>query len=469
MTTVPPTEVTFDGLGARTGPLTWGQRWSWDIVRDLAPEEHRINLAMRIPLLGDHSVDDVLAAMADMLARYESLRTTYQTGADGEPEQVVHGHGAVPLTVQEAHSAQPEEAGTALKDELASWRFDLTREMPLRFGIVTVAGRAVMAVVALSNMAVDGWSADVLWDALHAHIHDGGTGDAVPAGTQPLDQVAYESSPAGQAVARAGYEYWREHLPAITSPPSAAWHPAGERPRYWCLEVRSPALAHASHAIARGLQVPASAVLLAGVSALVGLRKGQSTVVMSVLASNRYLPRSRTSVGKFFQSAPLLLDLNQPTFAGYVRHSSSRMLRAVRHGRWDPRQVARLLHGEGPHRGTHHALRATFDYHSQRDPDESDLSSDTAELRTLMERSAMRWMATAEIEMLHFYVQVRQFDTEAVIALWTDTEYLSRADLVSVVLGAERLLVEATGVDPPMSRLSAISGIIPACRAGERA
>jgi hypothetical protein len=466
MTTVEPTEVTFRATGARSGPLTWGQRWSWDIVRDLAPEEHRINLAMRIPLTGDHSVGEVAAAMADMLVRYESLRTTYRIGADGEPEQTVHDHGAAPLTVREAGSDPPDDVGAALRDELASWRFDLSDEMPLRFGVVTVSGRAVMAVVALSNMAVDGWSADVLWDELHARIHNtAGPGNQV--GVQPLDQAAYESSPAGQAVARAGYAYWQEHLPAIMSPPRAVWCPEAEKPRYWRLEVTSAALAQAAFRVARVLQMPASAVLLAGVTALIGLRKGQSSVVLSVLASNRYVLRSRASVGKLFQSAPLLLELDHSTFADHVRHSSARMLRAVRHGRWDPREVARLVHGEGPHRGTHHALRGTFDYHAQREPDESDLVAGVDELRSLMEHSTLRWTATAETEMLHFYVQVLQFDTQATIALWTDTAYLSRVDLVSVVLGAERLLVEAAGADVPMSRLAAVSGVMPACLSGE--
>jgi hypothetical protein len=461
MTTSRSIEICFDGLQARVGPLTWSQRWSWDLVRDLAPEEHRINLAMRISLSGEQTVDNVTTAVVAMLARYESLRTTYQIGRDGEPEQVVHGRGAVPLIVRDAGGDPPDDVSLSLLKELSSWRFDLATQMPLRVGLVTVAGRAVAVAVALANMALDGWSADVLHRELTAQIRNGTAGTVRPTGYQPLDQAAYEASSVGQAVAQRGYAYWQEHLSALRSPPRSAWRPAGERPRFWCLEATSPALAHAGHVVARQLGVPASAVLLGGLSALIGLRKGQSSLLLSVIANNRYLPGTRSSVGKFFQPVPVLLDLEQSTFAEYVRSCSARMLRAVTFGRWDPRQLSRLVHGGGQHRGTYHALRVTFDYHPQLDPSAAELSSDVQVLRSLMASSALRWIDTAETELLQFYAQVHRFDHTSVIALWTDTRYLSRADLVSVVLGTERLLVEALATDVAMSEIAALTGVMP--------
>jgi hypothetical protein len=206
-------------------------------------------------------------------------------------------------------------------------------------------------------------------------------------------------------------------------------------------------------------------VLLAGLAAVVGLRTGQRALGLSLTANNRYLPGRRRSVGKLFQAAPVYLDLDASSFTELTARVAGRMLRAARYGHSDPLEVARLVHGDGPHRGAHLALPVVFDYHSPvGEPAPLDEVA-PQDLPQLAVGSRLWWSDAVERENMRLFAQVQRFDAQAWLTMWIDTQYLSRADLAAIVFGLERLLMVAAVGEVRLSQLDAVTGVAPGCRA----
>jgi hypothetical protein len=461
--------VTFHGLATRSGPLTWGQRWSWDIVRELVPRESRINLATGLLVEGSRTMDDVLAVLTDVVTRFETLRTVFSQGADGEPVQRVLGSGAVAVEVRDAGDEPPVDFATAFSKELSAWRFDLGNEPPVRFGVVTHEGRPAVIVVALSNMAVDGWSLGLLRrELLHRMNGEPDTGLAGSrdrgADWQPLDQAEYERTERARSIARIGAAYWRDQLDLIRATPPPRRRPAGETPRFWNAVFRSAALAQGAHACAARAAVPASAVLLSALAAVIGLRAGQDRLTISIPSNNRHSPRMRRSLGKFFQAAPVHLELAVPSFDALVTETATRLLRTARCSQFDPAEVGRLVHGDGAPGapGAHLAVPVIFDYHSNPGKEPVGFRADAEQLRAAALGSELTWANAVDHENMQLFTQVQRFDTHARLFMWLDTQFLSRPDLAAVVFGLERLLVEAAQGEVAMAALPDVTGIEPA-------
>jgi hypothetical protein len=450
--------VRFEGCGARSGPLTWSQQWSWDILRELTPDEQRLNLSLCAPIENGQTVDELVTMLGTLVSAHETLRTTFRVTAKGEPEQVVHGEGHVPVTVREAADENPSDAADTLRDLLSARRFDIEREVPLRVGISTRAEVPEYLVMVFANLALDGWGLVMFGSEVRARLAGEAPEHVAPA-VQPLDQSAYETSQRGHAVATASARYWAGELELIRALPEPVWRPAGEEPRFWCGVFRSTALARAAQVLAARWNVPASGVLLAGLVALLGLRKGLPGCGPLVVTSNRHRPGLRSAYGRFAQGAPVFLDLQHETFAELVRAASLGLVRAAKFGQADPREVARLVHGDGEHRGAHLAFPVVFDYYHQEPPADRAAETDISALRRVATRSTFGWLDTAERENLHLYVKVRQFTEEAEIVFWIDTCYVSRADLAGIAWGTERLIIEAVAGTIKTASISAVTGV----------
>lgn len=454
-----PAAVRFAGLRARRGPLTWGQRWSWDIVQELAPDEHRHNFGITVPLPPGCTADHVIAVLTALVTRHEPLRTTYRTGPDGQPEQVVRADGVVPLRTRTAAAEEPSAAAAALRADLVRERFDLEGDLPLRMGVVEAAGRLTHLVVALPYMTFDAWGARIFRRELDDALGAGSTdGRATPTGQDPLDRVAFERGEPGRRLADAGLAYWRAQMSTIRGLPEPARRPSGERPRFWCAKFTSAASAQAVALLANRLGVSPSAVVLAAMAAVTGLRLGQTAVPLFVVVSNRHQLTSRTAIGNFSQSSPMVVPLGGPTFEHLVRDTSALVVRASRFAQFDPTDVAPLVHGPGPHRGAHFALPIVYDFHHQT-PMAAAPDTTADDLRRAAIGSVLSWSDAVDSENLRLYFQVNRLDAVARLTVWIDTRHLSRADLAAVMFGIERLLIEAVGGEVAMSHLEAVTGV----------
>ncbi|MEU6238028.1 amino acid adenylation domain-containing protein, partial [Kitasatospora sp. NPDC047058] len=135
-------------------PLSYGQRRLWFLQQFGAPSAtYHMPLALR--LTGELDRAALEAALADVVARHETLRTVFpHTG--GIPHQRVldAAEATVPLTVRAAGAAEVP----ALLREAAARGFDLTSEVPLRAELFAVAPDEHVLLLVVHHIAGDGWS-----------------------------------------------------------------------------------------------------------------------------------------------------------------------------------------------------------------------------------------------------------------------------------------------------------------------
>jgi hypothetical protein len=151
---------------------------------------------------------------------------------------------------------------------------------------------------------------------------------------------------------------------------------------------------------------------------------------------------------KYMQSSPMVVDVAGRSFEETVQSTSARMVRASRFGQVDPGRVATLVHGPGRRHGAHLALPVTYDFHHQsgRTGPAPAVTGDL--LRRAAIGSRFTWSDAVVQEKLGLYLQVNELGAEANIAVWVDTHYLSRLDVVTIAFETERLLVEVAVAQP---------------------
>jgi hypothetical protein len=113
LTPVRPIPVEFAGERAGEGPLTTGQlsHYNW-LIRQ--PGHAHAMLRVELPVPAIVSVDDVAEAVAVLIARHESLRTSYLPG--DHPRQRVAAAGVQLLEVcslGEGHWGPPDRPAVA--------------------------------------------------------------------------------------------------------------------------------------------------------------------------------------------------------------------------------------------------------------------------------------------------------------------------------------------------------------------
>ncbi|MFC8226301.1 non-ribosomal peptide synthase/polyketide synthase [Streptomyces sp. NPDC057287] len=134
--------------------LSFAQRRLWFLHRMDGPSA-TYNMPLALSLTGGLDRSALHAALADVIARHESLRTVFHE-IDGVPYQVV-------LSTAQAHPALPvvELSESRLVERLANTArlgFDLAAEPPIRAELYALApGRHVLLVV-VHHIAADGWS-----------------------------------------------------------------------------------------------------------------------------------------------------------------------------------------------------------------------------------------------------------------------------------------------------------------------
>ncbi|WP_323137189.1 non-ribosomal peptide synthetase [Streptomyces sp. NBC_01764] len=197
-------------------PLSSGQQrlWFMDQVEGPSPT---YNVPFAFRLSGELDLCALTAALADVTARHESLRTVFPD-VNGMPHQ----------QVLEPERARPQvKAVTVPREELAeavaaaaNHCFDLRADIPLRASVLSVGPTENVLLLLLHHIAGDGWSlAPLLRDLSAAYT-------ARRAGAAPL----WEPLP----VQYADYTLWQRELLAEQDDPDSV---IGRHITYWRREL----------------------------------------------------------------------------------------------------------------------------------------------------------------------------------------------------------------------------------------
>jgi hypothetical protein len=462
--------VEFTGERAGEGPLTLGQLDLYDWLSH-NPDHLYVILCVEFPVPAMVSVDDVAEAVAALFARHESLRTSYVPGE--QPRQRVAASGVQLLEVCSLGEGQwgaPDRPAVA--GALTRWLREspdpgqgLPRQSPVRVAVAIAPGageRVIACAAALSHLAVDQGSIEVLKRDFAGLLADPARWLGPP-GHQPLDQAELEATAAERRRAESALDYLREQSRRI---PHCLYALPGARPSGEALavELSSAAAAMAVQRVAVRTQASRSSVVLAAICAVVARRAGYPELVFPLSSSNRFEPHLVNYVGSLAQSSIVTVKVAGRSFDELVGHTWTRVIEASRHGRYDLVKQGAMDKLVEHERGLHLPPHDPW-FNSLVPESWSGLTAGVglqpAEIEVALALTELRWRPLP-VSALPIRFRLNQIDGCLRLDMWSgDAGLAPRAELESVLLAIERLLVAAAHGDVPASRMPALIRLEP--------
>ncbi|MFI7388703.1 amino acid adenylation domain-containing protein [Streptomyces sp. NPDC049813] len=349
-------------------PLSYAQRRLWFLDQFEGPSA-TYNITVALRLTGPLDVAALRAAVADVVARHESLRTTVSADDAGIPVQEVLADGR--FTVEMPVTPVAPADVPAQVAQAASHAFDLAAEIPLRASLFEVAEDEHVLVLVMHHIAGDGESmAPLSRDLVTAYRARRAGLEPQPAAL-PVQYVDYalwqqkllgdEDDPDSRLSTQLAY--WTNELTGIPQPlqlpadrprPVTASH-RGDRVPF----VIEPELFTQVREVARREGATVSMVLQAALAVLLGrLGAGDDVTIGSPIAA-RTDEALAGLVGFFANTWVLRADLSgEPTFRDVLARVREKALTA-----YDNQDVPfeRLVELLNPERSTaYHPLFQTM-------------------------------------------------------------------------------------------------------------
>ncbi|MBI2525900.1 MAG: amino acid adenylation domain-containing protein [Candidatus Rokubacteria bacterium] len=314
--------------------LSYAQQRLW-FLEQLEPGSAVYNVPRALRLVGALDVDTLRRALDTIVARHESLRTTFQA-VDGEPVQVIGEARPVELPLVDL-SGWPEpqrEADTArVLAEEARRPFDLTRALMLRGLLLRLGPEEHVLLLVVHHIASDGWSVGILLQELAALYHAFSHGAPSPLPPLPIQYADYAASQRqwlqGEPLARQ-IDYWTRQLdgaPTHLELPTDHRRPPILSSRGAQLTRLLPRpLIEAVKTLARREQATLFMTLLAAFQTLLHRYTGQPDLLVGTAIAGRTHVETEPLIGFFVNTLVLRSDAaGDPPFRDFlhrVRHTA---------------------------------------------------------------------------------------------------------------------------------------------------
>ena len=288
-------------------PLSAAQHRLW-LLHQLTPESANYSMPTALRLRGELDGDVLCAALDEVVARHEALRTTFPAIA-GEPAQDVAARGTLAVDVRPA----PADIEAALRDEAAR-PFGLENGPLARVVLWRLAERDHVLLFVLHHIVADGWSVQILLRDLGAAYRRLRAGHAVtPAsaaqpGVQPADYAVWEDAHANGERRDDDLAYWREHLdghPSGLALPTARTSTGSTGPAAVHAMRLDADVAARVRTVAQAQRTTEFTILFAAVAVLLGRITGQRDVVVGTPVSGRTRRELADVVGYFVNTLPI--------------------------------------------------------------------------------------------------------------------------------------------------------------------
>ncbi|HVU49080.1 MAG TPA: amino acid adenylation domain-containing protein [Polyangia bacterium] len=307
-------------------PASYSQQRLW-FLDQLQPGSGAYNVPAAVRLQGPLDVALLARALNEVVARHESLRTTFASVA-GVPVQVVTPTLAIPLPVEDL-SALPADAREArlarALAEAASVPFDLKEGPLIRACLVRLAPDDHVLLVNTSHLVTDGISVGIVFrelSRLYAARASGQPSPLPPVAIQYADYALWQKDFLQGPELDRLMTYWREQLsgelPPSELPPDRPRPPVrsgrGNRLRTRLLHREG---AEALAALCRQERTSSFSGLLAAFALLMQRYTGQDEVLLGSPFGNRGRAEIEDSVGFYAATVVLRLSLAgepAPTF-----------------------------------------------------------------------------------------------------------------------------------------------------------
>ncbi len=321
-------------------PLSFAQRRLWFIDR-LEGAGDTYNTAHWVRLRGQLDTAALRAALADVVARHEVLRTVFPE-VDGEPyQQVLEPAGARPGLP--AVKATPDDLEPVLERE-AGYAFDLASETSFRPVLVEVGPQDHVLLLVMHHIATDGWSwRPLLRDLSQAYAArcDGQAPEWEPLPVQYADYAMWQQETLGGAddpssLLSEQLDFWRGELAGLPEEIQLpADRPRPARPSHVgvAVPVSVSARTHGGLlGLARESQSTLFMVLQAGLAALLSRLGAGTDVPLGSVVAGRSDEALDDLVGFFVNTVVLRTDVSgDPTFRELLSRVRESDLEAFAH------------------------------------------------------------------------------------------------------------------------------------------
>ncbi|MFI8460811.1 amino acid adenylation domain-containing protein [Kitasatospora sp. NPDC085464] len=300
------------------------------------------NIPAVVRLRGVLDTGALEAALGEMVARHDALRTAFTVGEDGLPRQTVADRVdlTLPLTdLSQVPADEREREVTRIARADAHTSFDLAEAPLLHMRLLRLAAEEHVLVFVVHHIVADGWSFDVLLPELARAYHRLVRG-------LPLDlpepPVRYRDFALWQRAGMQGERFeaelahWRAELdgasPYVSLPtdrPHAHRRTFRGAMRTWELPAD---LLERLKELGRAEDASLFMVLMAGFNALLHRYSGQTDIVVGSPVANRSHPDLENLVGFFVNTLPIRTDLSgRPSFRTLLRRVRGTTLAAFEH------------------------------------------------------------------------------------------------------------------------------------------
>src|SRR5678815_3414417 len=144
---------------AETFPVSFAQQRLWFLAH-LEPDNPSYNIPQVLRLKGELNVDALEQSINAIIARHESLRTTFKE-VDGEPVQIVSNAHEIKLGFADLKGlpgSEREDEARRLAVAEVRHPFDLSRDYPLRAVLVRIDDDDHWLLLTMHHIVSDGWS-----------------------------------------------------------------------------------------------------------------------------------------------------------------------------------------------------------------------------------------------------------------------------------------------------------------------
>ncbi|MFK4269798.1 amino acid adenylation domain-containing protein [Streptomyces milbemycinicus] len=295
-------------------PLSPAQRGPWFLYQLYGPDgTHNVPVVTRIPGVVDREA--LTAALTDLTARHEALRTLYAE-REGVPVQIV-----VPADRARPRPRFSDTAAGQAEDAIAracAHAIDLSTDLPLHAELITTGPQDSTLVLTIHHIAIDAWSVRPLLRDFDT-AYTARTGGGAPQWGSPPRYADHVTETANrlQQLGDRQRKYWTDQLADL---PEELRLPVdrprgqvpGPRPDTVDFTVGAePARALRASALSRGISM--STVAQAAVAALLHRVGAGDDLPLGIPVSGRPHGESRELVGRFANSLVLRIGLSGDT------------------------------------------------------------------------------------------------------------------------------------------------------------
>ncbi|HEY6236114.1 MAG TPA: amino acid adenylation domain-containing protein [Candidatus Elarobacter sp.] len=316
-------------------PLSFSQERLWFSVQLDPATSRAYHIPFGLPMKGELDVSALRRALNEIVARHESLRTTFAE-VDGEAVQRIAAPDAGFQLVAHDLRGAPDAAAELQRLSAGERQtpFDLQAGPLIRGRLITTEDDEHLLTVTAHHIISDGWSTGVFMrelNALYAAYRAGRPSPLPPLAIQYADYAVWQRRWLADHMLQDQVAYWQRTLagvPALLELPSDRPRPAVSDHRGASLGFQLDAETTARvKALSRRHGSTLFITLLTAWGALLARLSGQDDVVVGTQVANRLRPELEPLIGFFVNTLALRLDYSgSRTVSEMLNHVKERVI-----------------------------------------------------------------------------------------------------------------------------------------------